>query len=202
MIRSIAGAVFAVAVAASAPAAMAQQLNVIHDPAGAPAGAYTLDPTHASVTLKLAHMGLSHFTMRFDKMDGGYSFDPAHPAASKVTFTIDPASVDTGNAPFNTEIAEQFLETGKYPTIGFTSTSVVPGPNGHGKMTGDLTFHGVTKPVTLDVDYRGFVAMMGQQRQGFSASTVIRRSEFGVTKYVPMVGDEVTVLVELEFTKK
>ncbi len=194
---------FALAAAlATASAAMAQQApQVITDPVKAPAGDYALDPHHASVTLKLSHMGLSHYTMRFDKLEGGFGYDPTHPAASKVHFSIDPTSIDTDDQAFNKEIAEKFLETGKYPALTFASTAITH-VGGHGKVTGDLTFHGVTKPVTLNVDYRGFVTMMGQQRMGFSAETAIKRSEFGAGAYVPVVGDEVTVLIELEFVKK
>jgi polyisoprenoid-binding protein YceI len=172
------------------------------DPAAAAPGPYKLDKKHASVTLKLTHMGLSHYTMRFDAIDGGYSYDPAHPAASKIAISIDPASVDTDDANFNKEIADQFLEAGKYPAITFTSTSIVPEGKDHGKVSGELTFHGVTKPVTLDVTYNGsLVGMMKEHRMGFSGHTTIKRSEFGVTKYVPLVGDDVSVLIEAEFVK-
>lgn len=202
--RLFAGLAFASAFLSLAPAALAQQmppLKVLTDPAQAPAGEYALDPHHASVTLKLAHMGLSHYTMHFTKLDGGYGYNPARPDVSKVSFTIDPASIQTDDPAFNTEIAEKFLETAKYPTITFVSTGITR-TGDHGKMTGELTFHGVTKPVTLNVDYRGFVTMMGQQRMGFSAETVIKRSEFGAGAYVPVVGDDVTVSVEVEFVKK
>ncbi len=203
--RLFAGVAFAAAFVSLAPVAMAQQippLHVVSDPAQAPAGEYALDPHHASVTLKLAHMGLSHYTMHFTTLSGGYAFDPAHPTASKVRLSIDPNSIQTDDPAFNKEIAEKFLETGKYPTITFASTSLTRGAANHGKLAGDLTFHGVTKPVSLNVDYRGFVTMMGQQRMGFSGETVIKRSDFGAGAYVPVVGDEVTVLVELEFVKK
>ena len=202
--RLFAGAALAAVFVSAAPMASAQgmpPLKVITDPAQAPAGEYVLDPHHASVTLKLAHMGLSHYTMHFTKKEGGYIYNPAHPDATKVSLTIDPNSIQTDDQAFNTEIAEKFLETGKYPTITFVSTGITR-TGDHGKMTGDLTFHGVTKPVTLNVDYRGFVAMMGQQHMGFSAETTIKRSEFGAGAYVPVVGDDVTVLIEVEFVKK
>ena len=202
--RLFAGVAFASAFMSLAPVAMSQgmpALHVVTDPAGAPAGEYALDTHHASVTLKLAHMGLSHYTMHFTKMQGGYTYNPAHPDATKVSLTIDPNSIQTDDPDFNTEIAEKFLETAKYPTLTFVSTGITR-TGDHGKMTGDLTFHGVTKPVTLNVDYRGFVAMMGQQHMGFSAETTIKRTDFGAGAYVPVVGDDVTVLVEVEFVKK
>ena len=147
-------------------------------------------------------MGLSYYTMRFDGIDASYSYDPASPAASRISVSIDPASIDTDNKPFNAEIADQFLEAGKYPTITFVSTAVHPGAGGKGEVVGDLTFHGVTRPVTLDVVFNGTgQGMMHEQRMGFSGVTTIKRSDFGVTKYVPLVGDDVTVLIETEFTK-
>jgi polyisoprenoid-binding protein YceI len=178
------------------------QSPMTQDPSAAPAGTYQLDKKHASVTLKLSHMGLSYYTMRFDKIDASYSYDPANPAGSHIQVAIDPASIDTDNPPFNQEIAAQFLEAGKYPTIKFVSTAVHPGEGGKGEVVGDLTFHGVTRPVTLDVIFNGTgKGMMGEQRMGFSGVTTIHRSDFGVTKYVPLVGDDVTVLIETEFTK-
>ena len=203
MIPARTAAGFALAASlAFAPAAFAQMGPPAMDPAAAAPGPYKLDKHHASVTLKVTHMGLSHYTMRFDTIDGGYSYDPAHPGASKIDIAIDPTSVDTDDSAFNKEIADQFLEAGKYPALTFTSTKIVPGTDGHGKVYGDLTFHGVTKPVTLEVTYNGsLVGMMKEHRMGFSGHTVVKRSDFGVTKYVPLVSDDVTVLIEAEFVK-
>jgi polyisoprenoid-binding protein YceI len=196
---ALAAALFATAMVAGPPA-FAQQMS--QDPAAAPAGTYHLDKKHASVTLKLSHMGLSYYTMRFDGIDAAYTYDPANPAASKINVSIDPTSIDTDSPSFNTEIADQFLEAGKYPTLTFVSTAVHPGAGGKGEVVGDLTFHGVTRPVTLDVVFNGTgLGMMHEQRMGFSGVTTIKRSDFGVTKYVPLVGDDVTVLIETEFTK-
>jgi polyisoprenoid-binding protein YceI len=186
----------------SAPAFVQAQQPMTQDPTAAPAGTYHIDPKHASVTMKVSHLGLSFYTMRFDKIDADYTYDPANPAASKINVKIDPASIDTGNPPFNTEIADQFFDVARYPTITFVSTAVHQGEGGKGEVVGDLTFHGVTKPVTLDIVFNGAgKGMMHEQRMGFSGVTTIRRSDFGVTKYIPIVGDEVTVLIEAEFTK-
>src|SRR5579875_2569333 len=192
-------AVLAAALAATLIGAPAMAQQTTQDPTAAPAGTYRLDPKHASVTLKLSHMGLSYYTMRFDKIDASYSYDPANPAGSRITVTIDPASIDTDNPPFNKEIADQFLEAGKYPTIRFTSTAIHANAGDKGEVVGDLTFHGVTKPVTLDVIFNGTgKGMTGEQRMGFSGVATVHRSDFGVTKYVPLVGDDVTVLIETE----
>ena len=149
------------------------------DPAKVPAGTYVLDKRHASLTVKIVHMGFSHYTMRFNGLDGGFTYDPANWQATKVAVSVDPKSVDTNNASFNKEIAG-FFEADKYPAISFASTAV-QGADGKGTMTGDLTFHGVTRPVTLDVTFAGAghgVTPLGT-RLGFSGSAKIKRSDFG-----------------------
>lgn len=176
--------------------------KVVTDPKGAPAGVYKLDPRHASATIKVAHMGLSRYTMHFATLSGEFTYDPAHPTATKVHIAIDPKSIETGDAAFNKEISEQFLDTGQFPTLTFDSTKIVEEKDGRGVVDGVLDFHGVKKPLTLDVTYRGYVEMMKKQRMGFSGSTVVKRSEFGANKYVPLVGDDVTVLIEVEFEKQ
>jgi len=197
-----ASAVFLIG-AAYAPVVSAQGAPaIIKDPAGAPAGVYKLDPRHASATLKVAHMGLSRYTMHFTAISGQFSYDPAHPSATQISVAVDPKSIQTDDAKFNTEIADQFLEADKFPTLTFTSTKVVPEVGDKGVVEGVLDFHGVKKPVALHVTYRGFTTAMGQQRMGFSGETMVKRSEFGASKYVPLVGDDVTVLVEVEFTKQ
>ena len=195
----------------SAPAALAAPGVTSTKPADLPAGHYVLDKTHASLTAKLTHMGFSHYTLRFTKLDASFTYDPKAPEASKITVTVDPASIDTSTGAdafglkFNKElVGDGWLETAKYPTITFVSTKVDIGDGHTGKVTGDLTFHGVTKPVVLDVTFNGVGGSFAplSVKTGFSASTTIKRSEFGVSKYVPMVSDDVVLNIEVEFDKK
>lgn len=210
MYRPLASAALAVALL-TAPAAMAAPGVSSVKPADLPAGHYVLDKTHASVVAKLKHMGFSNYQFRFTKIDADFTYDPKAPQASKINVTIDPASIDTSTGAdafglkFNKELAgDGWLETAKYPTATFVSTAVNVGDGQHGTVTGDLTLHGVTKPVTLDVTFNGVGSgmMPTQVRTGFSATTTIKRSDFGVSKYVPLVGDEVTLNIEVEFEKK
>ncbi|ALL12107.1 YceI family protein [Caulobacter henricii] len=210
MIRPFAYAALAAALL-SAPAAMAAPGVTSTKPADLPAGEYSLDKTHAVLTAKLKHMGFSNYTLRFTRLDASFTYDPKAPEASKINVTVDPASIDTSTGAdafglkFNKELAgDGWLETAKYPTITFVSTKVDVGNGQTGKVTGDLTFHGVTKPVVLDVTFNGVGGsfMPGSVKTGFSASTTIKRSEFGVSKYVPLVGDDVTLNIEVEFNKK
>ena len=147
--------------------------------------------------------GFSHFTMRFDSLGGAFTYDPANWQATSVAVTVDPKSIDTGNASFDKQIAGYF-DADKYPTITFTSTGLTPGADGKGTLTGDLTFHGVTKPVTLDVTFNGVghgITPIGT-RLGFSGSARIKRSDFGVSNMLQYASDEVDVIFEVEFEKK
>ena len=173
-----------------------KSLNVSTNPKVVAAGEYKLDPHHTSVTAKLVHMGLSHYTLRFDAVSGRFAFDPHHAAASDVEISIDPKSVDTGDQVFDKKIASKYFETDKYPSLTFNSATVkIVGD--HILVDGVLDFHGVKKPVVLNVIYRGFA----QSRMGFSGEATFKRSEFGVGEWIPLEADEVTILVEAEFVK-
>jgi polyisoprenoid-binding protein YceI len=195
-----ASASLALAIILSGPA-LANPLT--QDPVNVPAGSYVLDKRHASLTVRIVHMGFSHYTMRFNGLDGGFTYDPANWQATKATFTVDPKSVDTNDSPFNKQVSGYF-EPEKYPTISFASTSI-QGQDGKGTMTGELTLHGVTKPVTLEVTFNGAghgVTPLGT-RLGFSGSTRIKRSDFGIGGFVlnQFTSDDVDLTFEGEFEK-
>jgi len=177
-----------------------------------PAGDYTLDKSHASLVFRVSHLGFSRYTAAFATFDAKLRFDQNNAVASAVEATIDPKSLALPSPPpgFQADlIGPQWLNTGTYPSITFRSTKIeVTGPD-TGKVTGDLTLHGVTKPVTLDVTYNGgYVGhpMDPNARVGFSAKGVFKRSDFGIAYGVPApgttmgVGDEVEVQIEAEFT--
>jgi len=178
-------------------AAQYRQLNVTKDPTAAAVGTYKLDPHHTSVVAKLAHMDLSRYTLRFDSVSGSFDFNPTTASASRVEIAIDPKSVDTGDAAFDKRIASKFFETDKYPTMSFTA-DIAKITDGHASVTGTLDFHGVKKKVVLDTTYRGFT----QPRMGFSGEATFKRSDFGVSEWVPLEADDVTILVETEFVKQ
>lgn len=177
-----------------------------------PAGDYTLDKTHATLTFKVSHLGFSNYTASFADFDAKLRFDQANAAASSLEATIDPKSLTLPAPPagFQKElIGPQWLDAARYPAITFRSTKVeTTGPD-TGKVTGDLTLHGVTKPVTLEVTYNGgYVGhpMDPNARIGFSAKGAFKRSDFGIAYGVPApgttmgVGDEVQVEIEAEFS--
>jgi polyisoprenoid-binding protein YceI len=158
-------------------------------------------------------MGFSRYTARFGSVDGKLKFDPAHPAAMSVEATIDPKSLALNAPPagFHDQLmGKSFFDAVKFPAITFRSTRVaLTGPHA-AKVTGNLTLHGVTKPVTLDVTYNGGYppnAMdPGGARVGFSAHGSFKRSAFGMGFGVPApgssmgVGDDVEVMIETEFS--
>jgi polyisoprenoid-binding protein YceI len=169
-----------------------------------PGGHYVIDKKHASVIAKVLHMGVSRYTVRFDSFDASFDYDPAHPTAAHVEASVDPASLDV-NADYSSKFAEDFLSASKFPKMTFSSTSIQTGTDNTGAMTGNLTFLGVTKPVTFDVTFvgtgRGLLPPFSPTA-GFSAVTKIKRSDFGSTYLNNLVGDEVTIEIEGEFDRR
>ncbi|HXA38435.1 MAG TPA: YceI family protein [Phenylobacterium sp.] len=190
------------AIAATAPAAPQP-----------PAGSYAIDKAHTSVTFRVVHLGFSHYTARFSKIDGKLRFDPAAPATMAVEATIDPTSLELNTPPagFHDELmGKNWFNAAAFPAIAYRSTKVeVTGPN-TARVTGDFTLHGVTKPVVLEVTYNGGYPPNsfdpGGARIGFSAHGVFKRSAFGMGAGVPAPGstmgvsDEVEVAIETEFS--
>lgn len=162
---------------------------------------YTLEPNHTYVLFSWNHMGFSHPTGQFGKTQGTLIYDAADPAKSSVRVTIPVSSIDT-HVPALDKIllGKDYLDAAKYPTITFQSTKVTPSRKDHFKIEGNLTLHGVTKPVTLDVTLNkaGQYPMINVPALGFSAATTFKRSDFGVSTGVPMVGDELQVNISTE----
>ena len=170
-----------------------------------PAGDYMLDKAHASVTWRVSHLGLSLYTARFDKMDGKMKFTPATAAASNVEFTIDATSINTGLAPFNKKLqGVEFFDAEKNANITFKSTKIEAAGGNKYKMSGDMTLRGVTKPLTWDVTFNGglYNGYMQAHAVGFSAKGVVKRSDWGMKEYIGVVGDNVEVLIEVEFLQR
>jgi polyisoprenoid-binding protein YceI len=172
------------------------------DPLKVPAGNYEMDKRHASLVVRVLHMGFSHYTMRFNSLSGTFSYDPADWQATKASIRVDPKSIDTEENAFNKTVAGYF-EPEKYPVILFNATGLTPTGEGQAQMTGDLTLHGVTKPVTLDVTFNGVgPGLTGGTRLGFSGTGRVKRSDFGITGGRPFAGDTVDLEFEVEFYKK
>lgn len=174
---------------------------------GVASGLYNLEKTHAFLTWTVKHNGISGYTVNFTDFEADLVFDAGAPENSQLAVSINPAALNTNypnaekKVEWENELATdaRFMNAGEFPAISFNSTSVEKTGDFEGKVTGDLTFLGVTKPVTLDVSYGGVAnpPWFGQRDViGFTASTTIARSDFGQTALAGVISDE----VEIEFS--
>ena len=162
---------------------------------------YKLDPGHTMVLFSWNHFGYSNPTADFGLGEGTVVFDEQHPAQSSVEVTLPLAGLDTHVPALDKHLKEaDFFDAGKYPTVTFKSTKVQPLGGHKFKVTGDLTVHGVTKPVVLDATLNkvGPHPMSKAQSIGFDATATLKRKDFGIGAYVPNVSDEITIRITTE----
>lgn len=194
-------ALLAAPVAAQAPSRGPADPN----PAAVQPGTYAVEPTHTRVMFAVSHMGFSTWFGDFTQASGTLTLDPKAPASAAVDVTVQAASVATTNAKLDGELRDPtWLDAAKFPTLRFRSTRVTPTGPGRADVTGDFTLHGVTRPLVLHAVFNGAGAnaMSKAYTVGFEGAGVIRRSDFGVTKYTPLIGDEVKITVSAAFEKK
>lgn len=199
----------AAATAAEAPAAGAPPATAApapareaEIPAALPAGLekFTYDPSHTQVFFVVNHLGFSHSRGRFTKFDGFFLLDEKNPENSKAEMTIDVNSLEMGSPIWNEHTQAKFLNGGIHPLIAFHSTKIVRTGETTADMTGELSLHGVTKPVTLQVTLNklGEHPMNKNKMAGFSLKGTLKRSDFGMTEALPMIGDDVALEIEVE----
>jgi polyisoprenoid-binding protein YceI len=181
--------------------------------AAPPAGQYHIDKAHASLLMRVSHLGFSTYTTRFSRFESDLTFDPSNIPGSKLVTTIDATSFEMDSAPqmcLDIMKGNQFLDVAKYSTIVFRSDTVrMTGPKSF-EIAGTLDLHGITRPLILSATYNGgypgMPAMDPHARIGFSAHGSFKRSDFGMTYGVPApgttmgVGDLVDVSIEAEFS--
>ena len=168
---------------------------------------YVIDPSHTSIVFGVNHMGFSYTYGRFNKMKGGYMLDRENPAASNIQLSISAASIDTNDEGRDAHLkGPDFFNVKQFPGISFQSKSIAVEETPKGpvyNVTGDLTIHGVTKEVTLPLQKMGEGnGPNGNYRTGFHCETSLKRSDFGMTNMIPMIGDEVAVTVSFEGTRQ
>jgi len=167
------------------------------------AATWTIDGNHSSVGFSIRHI-FSKVQGSFDKFSGTVEFDPANPAAASVKVEIDPASINTRNQKRDDHLrSADFFDVAKFPAMSFTSTKVTKGEGNALTVEGDLTMHGVTKPVTLAVNFLGAGPAMGGQRAGFESAAKLDRKEFGIVwnktlDTGTLLGDEVAMTIDVE----
>ncbi|HZR65699.1 MAG TPA: YceI family protein [Terriglobales bacterium] len=165
---------------------------------------WKIDPNHTASQFAVKHMGISTVRGVFEKTTGEVMFDPADPSKSSIDVTIDTNSVNTRVQMRDNDLrSPHFFDVAKFPTITFKSTHVEAAGSGKLKVTGDLTIHGVTKPVVLDVDgpSQEIKGPMGDLRVGANATTKIDRKDFGITADPGVIGDEIQITLDVELTR-
>jgi polyisoprenoid-binding protein YceI len=170
---------------------------------GHAADTYTADATHSSTVFRVKHMNASYAWGRFNSINGSFTLDEASPAQSKFEFQVKADSIDTANAKRDQHLkSPDFFNAVQFPSITFKSQSVAKSGAAY-DVTGDLTLHGVTRPVTLKVTPTGTgKGPNGASIAGIEATLSIKRSDFGMDKMVGPVGDDVTVMVSIEGMKR
>jgi len=169
--------------------------------ASAQAATWQIDPMHSAAQFSVRHLGVSTVRGAFMKVSGSAKYDAADPSKGSLDATIDASSVDTRVEMRDNDLrSPNFLDVQKYPTITFHSKQTKAAGAGKLQITGDLTIHGVTKEVVLDVDGPSSPIKdpWGNQRIGASAATKISRKDFGVNGAPGVVGDEITITIDTE----
>jgi polyisoprenoid-binding protein YceI len=164
---------------------------------------YTIDTAHSCISFKIKHMGLSYVHGRFNSFSGGFTVDSADPAKTSFKLSIKSQSVDTNNPARDGHLkSPDFFNAKQFASIDFKSSSVKPVKGGY-EVSGDLTLHGETKPITFTLEGGEILTdpRMGT-KTGFFGDFVIKRNDFGVGKPGPMLGEDVHVSIGLEGTKK
>jgi polyisoprenoid-binding protein YceI len=182
--------------AQDAPGAPTQDPNQVR------AGAYTLDPDHGKITWSVTHLGYSTYYGQFTGVSATLDLDPKAPAKSRLSVGVPLSGVLTGSAALEKHLAgADFFDSAKFPTATFTATGIETTSPTTARITGDLTLRGVTKPVIVDATFNqaGINPIDKRYTVGFDGRAVIKRSDFGITTFLPLVGDEVTLRIEGEF---
>ena len=171
---------------------------------------WQIDLAHSHINFSVRHMMISTVRGTFDSFSGTVEFDPDNPAATSVNVSIDAASINTREEKRDEHLRSgDFLDVANFPAITFVSKRVEPAGADSGKLIGDLTIHGVTREVVLDVDYHGQAkSPWGTTSAGFSASTKIKRDDFGLTWNVALetggwlVGNDIKIEIEVEVVEQ
>ncbi|AOR76076.1 MULTISPECIES: YceI family protein [Sphingomonadaceae] len=202
MNRYLASALAAASLVVAAPI-VAQQADT--NAAAVQAGNYALDSAHTLVRFTVDHFGISEFFGTLPGASGTLSLDPKNLASAKLDVSVPVASVSTTNKTLDEElVGAEWFDAAQYPTMRFVSTKVVKTGASTADVTGNLTLHGVTKPVTLKASFKAANVnpMKKVYTLGFNAVGTIKRTEFGVTKYAPLVSDETQIAITAAFEKQ
>ena len=167
-------------------------------------GTYAVEPDHTQIVFSVFHMGFTQYTGTFSRASGSLTVTPQDPGAMSVSISVPIASVATTSAKLDGELkSADWLDAAHYPTMDFRSTKVTrTGPTA-ADVEGTLTLHGVSKPLTLHATFNGAGVNLLDKKEtvGFQLSGSLKRSDFGVTKYVPLVSDDISLMIAAAFEK-
>jgi polyisoprenoid-binding protein YceI len=181
------------------------QTGSVDDSAKVEGGAFAVEPFHTRVLFSVSHFGFTTYYGEFSGVSGALDLDPKNPSASKLDIRIPVASIATTNAELNGELkGEKWFDTVKYPNISFKATKVTIAGPGKADVVGDLTLHGTTKPVVLHAVFHGAGVnpLNKHYTVGFDASARIKRTEFAVSTLVPLVSDDVDIIISAAFERQ
>ena len=166
------------------------------------AESFIVDSVHSSNVFKIKHNSVANFYGRFNKVGGNVTWNEKDPAAGSIVVDVKADSIDTNSEGRNKHLkSPEFFDVEKYPSIGFKSSAIKKTGEHTYDVTGDLTLHGVTKPITVKFDHGGVVNTARQgRRTGLETTFTIKRSDYGMSTFLDggMLGDEVTMTISLE----
>lgn len=195
----------ALALSLLAGGAVVAQAALTKVPSEVQAGDYRLDPAHGKITWSVDHLGFSKYYGQFVNVQAELKLDPANPAASSLTATIPLTEVDSNSDGLNRHLqTADFFDTANHPVATFRSVHIMldPARPNEAMVHGELTLRGVTRPVTMEVEFNQAGQTRNGYRAGFDGEATIKRSEFGINFALPTLGDEVELHIEGEFLKQ
>ncbi len=175
-----------------------------HDTSIVPAGIYMVEPAHTQILFAVDHLGFSTYYGNFSGASGSLMFDPGAITRSALSISVPTGSVSTTDASLTDKLKNaNWLDAQKYPAITFVATQIAVTGGGTGTITGNLTLHGVTRPVTLEATYHGAGPNAADHKYalGFDATGTLSRAAFGVSTYEPFIGDSVKIIISAVFEK-
>lgn len=200
----VTAAALSIAALAAGSATLAQTAPA-SAPAGVQAGSYAIDSYHTLAQFGVTHFGINEFFGTFPGATGTLTIDPKNLAATKLDVTLPVATVSTTNANLDRElVSADWFDAARFPDMRFVSTKVTRTGAKTATIAGNLTMHGVTKPIVLNATFNAVATnpMSKAYTLGFKATGVIKRTAFGVSKYAPLVSDDTTITISAAFEKK
>ena len=188
------------------PAAGTTLASQVSTPATA-SNRWSADPAHSAVAFRVRHLGITWVNGTFGQWTADLNYDASHPEAATVTARIQTASISTGNDRRDNDLRQNYLAADSFPEITFVSKRVEKVAPDKLRISGDLTIRGVTHPVVLDADMGGVLATPRGRRTAFSATTTLKRQDYGITlnrlmEGAQVVGDDVRVTIDIEATER